>query len=108
MDPKPAPQTNAATPSPQPTEKNARLIAAIDEMELLLSHATQAGIVVSVDRIEALVKAKRAADNGDIDEQLEIDLWHEYQELGQQLQPISVARTRISANTVRRLSRTRY
>lgn len=60
-------------------------------MELLLSHATQAGIVVSVDRIKALVKAKRAADNGDIDEQLEIDLWHEYQELGQQLQPISVA-----------------
>lgn len=91
MDPKPDPEISAATSAPQPNEKNARLIAAIDEMELLLSHATQAGIVVSVERIEALVKAKRAARNGDIDEQIEINFWHEYQELGQQLQPISVA-----------------
>ncbi len=67
-----------------------RLIAAIDKMELLLSHATQAGIVVSVDRIEARVKAKRAARNGIIDEQVEITFWHEFQELGQQLLPISV------------------
>jgi hypothetical protein len=65
-------------------------MAAIDEMELLLSHATQAGIVVPVDRIEALVKAKREAGNGTIDDQIEIDFWHKFQELGQQLQPISV------------------
>jgi hypothetical protein len=66
------------------------LLGAIDEMELLLSHATQAGKVIPVKRIEALVKAKRAARNGAIDEQLEIAFWHEFQELGQQLQPISV------------------
>lgn len=85
------PKTNAPAASGQPVDmKNQTLTTAIDEMELLLSHATQAGIVVSVERIEALVKAKRAARNGTIDEQLEIYFWHEFQELGQQLQPISV------------------
>lgn len=75
---------------PKPAIHSNSLLGAIDEMELLLSHATQAGIVVPRNRIEALVKAKRAALGGRIDEQMEIIFWHEFQELGQQLQPISV------------------
>lgn len=84
------PKTDEAPSSRQPDDKNARLNAAIDQMELLLSHATQAGIVVSVERIEALVKTKREARNGNIDMATEVSFWHEFQELGQQLQPISV------------------
>ena len=90
MNSKPDPETGGAATSDQPEKKNVRLRVAVDQMELLLSHATQAGIVVSTDRIEALVKAKRAVDDGGIDMQTEVNFWHEFQELGQQLQPISV------------------
>lgn len=71
-------------------QERGALLAAIDEMELLLSHSTQAGIVVPMKRIEAFVKAKRAALEGTLDDQVEIGFWHEFQELGQQLKPISI------------------
>jgi len=93
MDPKDkSDKKSSASPANQPsrTTGSETLLEAIEEMELLLSHATHAGIVVPVDRIEAFVRAKREAGNGAMDAQVEIDFWQKFQELGQQLHPISV------------------
>lgn len=93
MDSKSNIQDNASNSSVSqdiPNSVGEALQLAIGEMELLLSHATQAGELVPLDCIKAFVKAKREASSGTINDKTEIQFWHEFQRLGKQLQPISV------------------
>ena len=81
----------AAAPTPEIGVDDHRLCDAVKEMELLLAHATEAGRVIDEQRIKVLVNAKRAVKAGTIKPAQEIAFWHEFQELGQELLPITVA-----------------
>jgi len=81
----------AAAPTPEIGVDDHRLYDAVKEMELLLAHATEAGRVIDEQRIKVLVNAKRAVKAGTIKPAQEIAFWHEFQELGQELLPITVA-----------------
>ena len=66
------------------------LVSAVGEMNLLLSHAISANIVVPPERLKILIETKRALRRGEVDSELEIAFWGAFLELGQQLHPISV------------------
>ena len=63
---------------------------ALQNAEMLLSHASEHGIEVERKHIETIIRAKQLDDNNRWYEEAEINFWTSYEHISRQLKPVNI------------------